>query len=204
LSEYSIQSSSPYLARMIISSANGVISTYDVLLHSVEESAEKTIGIRLDNRTSSIFKDQSEMFQMQTTSVEDVYNIGMGTANRRSTICIRAAELANNRLCVSDETGILLHQAIVDALHNGKRVLVSFKNITEISSAFFESAFGRLYLIGFTEEEIKRRVIISDLSEDDRFILDMVIDRVRDFLKDPVRFETIMNEVLGEDNDPSS
>lgn len=206
MSGYQTQSNSPYLAGMMNGSATGVISIYNAWLRcfSVAEYAAKTIGIRLDNRTSSRFKGQSEVLQIQTTSIEDMYNMNMGTAGPGATICISAMELANNRLCVSDETGLLFYHALVDALHNEKRILVSFKNITEISSAFFESAFGRLYMSGFTEEEIKRKIIVRDLSEDDRFILDRVIERVGDFLKNPARFETVMNEVLGEDNDQSS
>jgi hypothetical protein len=168
---------------------------------SVAECTAKTIGTRLDNRTSSAHKGQTEVLQAKATLIEDLYNMDMGTGILGGSVFINVAEFVSDRLCISDETGTILYHSIIDALHNGKRVNVSFENIADLSSAFFESAFGRLYLNGFTDRELKRRIIICGLSEDDKFIFDRVIDRVRDFLKDPVRFEIAMNDVLGEDND---
>jgi hypothetical protein len=106
--------------------------------------------------------------------------------------------IIGSEICVSFEDGNRLYESIASALREGKRARVSFKNAAEISSAFLESAIGRLYERGFKEEEIEKGLAIQDLSDDDRFMLEMVIDRVKDFLRDPDRFEASINEVLGE------
>ncbi len=203
MSETRNQSTSMYLTEMKAVATTGIKSCYDTLLQycSVVKSVPEIVGLRLDNRTSSQFGKQLKNLQPQPTNNEDVYIMDMGTMSAGSMNYISAIKIANSQFCVSDETGMVLYQAIVDTLHGGKRVFVSFRNITEISSAFLESAIGRLYQSGFTEDEIEKRVIIRGLSEDDKFILEMVLDRVKDFLKDPYYFELNMNNVLGEDND---
>ncbi|HNX38977.1 MAG TPA: STAS-like domain-containing protein [Methanothrix sp.] len=165
------------------------------------EFTTKTIGARLDNRTSSAQEEKTQALQVHGTSIEDVCNMDMGTVILGKPVSISAAELANSPFCISDETATKLFHAISDALRNGNRVMVSFKDVTEISSAFFESAFGKLYLSGLNDRDIKRNVTVCDLSEDDKFILDRVIDRIRNFLEDPIDFKTNMNEILGEDNE---
>jgi hypothetical protein len=114
---------------------------------------------------------------------------------------INASNLVGSRFCVSCESGQELYQAIEAALRCGKYTYVSFGDISEISSAFLESAIGRLYQGKFTREELKEKLHILGLSDDDQFILDMVIDRVEDYRKNRDYFEAIMNEVLSEDYD---
>jgi hypothetical protein len=133
----------------------------------------------------------------QHTNVENVFIIG-GTMIADSMEFINAYELVGDKFCVSSEDGQELYQSIESALREGKRAYISFKDVAEISSAFLESAIGRLYQSGYTEEEIKKRVIVYGLSDDDNFIFERIKDRIKDFLKDPARFEAVMNEVLGE------
>lgn len=114
---------------------------------------------------------------------------------------INATKLAGSKFCVSCENGQELYQAIETALRCGKKAYVSFRDASEISSAFLESAIGKLYQGKFTKEELEEKLFIHDLSEDDKFILEMVIDRIEDYCKNRDYFELVINEVLSEDYD---
>jgi hypothetical protein len=125
----------------------------------------------------------------------------MGTAALGRSAFISAMRVIKSRFCMSDEAGTILYNAIINALKSEKMVEVSFKDVTDLSSVFFESAFGKLYLSGFTDREIKRRITICGLSVEDKFILDRVMDRVKYYSKNRDYFEAIMTEVLSEDYD---
>jgi hypothetical protein len=200
MSEYQTQSNSMYLAGMKIGSATGVRSIYDAWLRccSVAECATKTIGLRLDNRTSSQFEEKSEKLQTQTTNIEDMYGMDMGTAGIGTMVYISARWFASRGHCISSICGNDLYQVVADALRGGKTVSISFRNIRNISSAFLESSIGQLYKGDFAEEEIKNKVVVCDLSDDDEFVLKMIIDRIKDYSNGPDHFEAVINEILGE------
>lgn len=126
--------------------------------------------------------------QQQSTNIEDMPVMEL--------ICV--PNVAKSGFCLSSSCGRELYQVIADALHSGKGVLVSFSNVSDISSAFLESSIGRLYHGEFSEEEIAKRVVVCGLSEDDAFLLKMIIDRTRDYSTNPNSFETSIKEVLGE------
>ena len=114
---------------------------------------------------------------------------------------IYASEIVGCRFCVSSEDGQRLYSAIKNAMHTERMVLVSFKNAAEISSAFLDAAIGQLYNGEFSEKELKEKLILQDLSEEDLFILKRVILRSKYFCLDPQRADVAMCELLGEEND---
>jgi hypothetical protein len=59
---------------------------------------------------------------------------------------------------------------IQDALRHGDSVILSFKGVTLLTSAFLNDALGRLYG-EYTEEEIERRVHRVDICPEDDALL---------------------------------
>ena len=117
----------------------------------------------------------------------------------RETIC--AFDVAGCKFCVSSEDGQFLYERIKGALIGGKRVSVSFGNIAEISSAFLDVAIGQLYKGQFSEKELKEKLILIELSDDNRFLLERVILRAKHYCEDPKRFDAAVCELLGEEHD---
>lgn len=110
-------------------------------------------------------------------------------------------EIVGCRFCVSSEDGHKLYKAIKKAFHSDEVVCVSFKNVADISSAFLDTAIGQLYNGEFSEEELKEKLILQDLSEEDLFILERIILRSKYYCLDPQRADVVMCELLGKEND---
>ncbi|MGD0955043.1 MAG: STAS-like domain-containing protein [Methanotrichaceae archaeon] len=193
-----IHSTSAYLAEIKAVTMIGIGSLYDTLQQccSIARDAPKTIGLRFDNRTSSQLKEQFKELQPQSTNVEDVYDIDMGTGVMGPVEVIRVRDLIGSEFCLSSDGGQKLYGAIRPALLNGKRVHLSFRNISDISSAFLDSAIGELFNGEIPKADIIENLSIRGLSEDDSFILSRVIDRAEDFFRDPKKFDSL----LGYDN----
>ncbi len=114
---------------------------------------------------------------------------------------IIVSEIVGCRFCVSSEDGHKLYEAIKSAFHSDEVVYVSFKNVADISSAFLDTAIGQLYNGEFSEEELKERLNLQDLSEEDLFILQRIILRSKYYCIDPQRADAVVCELLGEEND---
>lgn len=198
MSEY--RTASVHISDLIAAPLTVIKYISDTLQQScaVPNSMQKAIGIKFNNRTLPQSGVQFRELQPQLTNVENVLTISEGTMVAESMEFINASKLVGSKFCVSYENGEELCKAIENVLHGGKKAYVSFRDASEISSAFLESAIGNLYQGGFTKEELKEKLFIRDLSEDDKFLLKMVIDRVEDFYDNPDRIEAIIDEVLGE------
>ncbi|MCX6676482.1 MAG: STAS-like domain-containing protein [Methanothrix sp.] len=130
---------------------------------------------------------------IEEMSMMDMAALGVGPVEL---ICV--PKIAKSGFCLSSSCGHELYEVIADALHSGKGVLVSFGHVSDISSAFLESSIGRLYRGNFSDEEIAKKVVVCGLSDDDAFVLKMIIDRTKDYSKNPDHFEAEIKEVLGE------
>jgi hypothetical protein len=121
--------------------------------------------------------------------------------NANLTEKINAFDVSGCKFCVSSEDGQILYEIIKEALLNGKNVSISFQNVDDISSAFLDAAIGQLYRGQFSEEELKEKITIVDLSKEDIFLLKRVILRSRYYCSDSKRLDAAVCELLGEEND---
>ena len=110
-------------------------------------------------------------------------------------------DVVNSEFCTASEDGERVHGAIVDALRQGKDVCLSFKKVKDLTSAFLNTAVGRLY-DEYSEEEIREHLLPpTDVSPDDLMLLKRVVDRAKEFFKEPDRFTNATNQILGTDDD---
>jgi len=58
---------------------------------------------------------------------------------------IQIASLVGSNLCIASDDGEKVHDAIVAALRNGKKVRLSFEGVEDLTSAFLNTAVGQLY-----------------------------------------------------------
>jgi hypothetical protein len=109
-------------------------------------------------------------------------------------------ETAGTPYCVASDDGQKVHNALVQELHAGNPVCISFKGVEDLTSAFLNAAIGQLYG-EFREQEIRTLLLPpTHASPDDLGLLKRVVDRAKEFFKDPERFTAAAKEVLGEDD----
>jgi len=114
-------------------------------------------------------------------------------------VIINVVDEVGDSICVTDEDGKKVYDVIVEVLRNGKKVLISFKGVTDLTSAFLNNAIGKLYG-DFDEAFIKSKISVTDISKNDVVVLKRVVDRAKSFFNDPDHYIRVANAVLGDDS----
>jgi len=99
--------------------------------------------------------------------------------------------------CVSSDDGHGVYQRIQRALQDKNDITVSFADVEDVTTAFLNAAIGKLYG-EFDEETIRLHLHVTDAEGDHRALLKRVVDRAKDFFKDPSKIEAAVREELGE------
>ncbi len=105
-----------------------------------------------------------------------------------------------NNICISAEDGEKVYKVISKALHEGKNVEISFRGVEDLTSLFLNVAIGQLYN-EFVDNELKKRLSVVDVSPQDLDTLKRSIERAKEYFKDPERFHSATDEILGDDNE---
>jgi hypothetical protein len=127
-----------------------------------------------------------------------IHSLTFPNPQQENTVTIFVTEAIGDNYCIMCESGSKLYQMIAAAFIEGKKVILSFYNAEDITSAFLGETFTKLYT-NFPTEKIESSLSIIDLSEDEMLDLDFIIQDVKDYLQDPQRFRTAIIQVLGED-----
>lgn len=88
---------------------------------------------------------------------------------------------------MASDDGQKVFERIAAALKEGKSVTVSFRNVSSLTSAFLNAAIEQLYG-SFSQEEIRARLKVKDISPADLALLKRVVDTAKEYFKDPNRF----------------
>lgn len=105
-------------------------------------------------------------------------------------------EVVGSALCVASGDGQKVYEQINTALKADRNVVISFRNVTTLTSAFLNAAIGQLYG-EFEEGKIRSRLKVEDAEKDDLILLKRVVDNAKRYFKDPQKFTNVMQEVLG-------
>jgi hypothetical protein len=111
-------------------------------------------------------------------------------------------EVVGSPLCVASSDGQKVCDRLEAALKEGRNVMLSFHNITTLTSAFLNAAIGQLYGT-FSEEEIRSLLNVRDMQQDDMALLKRVVETAKQYFKDPQKFDQALLETLEDDNDGS-
>lgn len=106
-------------------------------------------------------------------------------------------QIVGNSICVEASDGKKVCEVILEFLKNKQEVVLSFLNVTMLTSAFLNSAIGVLYK-DFSEEEIRNCLKVEDLDQTDAALLKRVVDTAKMYYKDPERMEESVKEILEE------
>lgn len=109
-------------------------------------------------------------------------------------------EVVGSPFCVASDDGQKVHKHLDAALRANQEVVLSFHNVTALTTAFLTAAVGELYET-FSEEEIHSLLKVEDIEQDDRVLLRSVMNNAKLYFKDPPRFNHIFQEILEDDDD---
>jgi hypothetical protein len=109
-------------------------------------------------------------------------------------------ETVGDEFCVASEDGEKVYDRIDKAMRQGRGVALSFTNVTSLTSAFLNSAIGRLYG-EFSEEEIRAKLSVRDMEPDDLVLLKRVVETAKAYFRDPSRFAEARRSAREEDDE---
>ena len=115
-------------------------------------------------------------------------------------VTISIFEVVGSSLCVASGDGQKVYNRIAALLEQDHRVLLSFRNVSTLTSAFLNTAIGQLYGT-FTEDRIRTLLRVEDMEADDVALLRRVVDTAKRYFQDPERFKNVVREVLEDDGD---
>jgi ribosomal protein S3AE len=114
-----------------------------------------------------------------------------------STLEVKITDIVGSPSCINPEDGEKVFQVIAEALRAEKSVTIFLGGIEDLTSRFLNSAIGQLYG-EFSEEEIKAKLRVTEANQDDLALLKRVVERAKEYFKNPVPFEQASREVLGD------
>jgi len=106
---------------------------------------------------------------------------------------LAVAKVVGHSLCVASSDGDKLYELIEKALEAKSCVTLSFRDVTLLTSAFLNSAIGRLYG-KFSEETIRDSLKAEDIEQDDLRLIKAVTDNAKQYYKDPQRYRQAITE----------
>jgi hypothetical protein len=115
-------------------------------------------------------------------------------------LTISIFEVVGSPLCVASSDGQKIYDRLATALKEGRSTILSFHNVSTLTSAFLNAAIGQLYG-HFNEEQIRQLLTVKDMEPDDLALLKRVVETAKQYFKDPERFNQAIRNVLGNEDD---
>ncbi len=111
-------------------------------------------------------------------------------------ITIKIYEVVGNVSCVAADDGQEIYERSAAIIESGRNVVLSFVNVTRLTSAFLNTAIGQLYS-KFTEQQVRDHLKVVEMGADDLGLLKRVVDTAKSYFKDPRRFDRAREEIVG-------
>ena len=117
-----------------------------------------------------------------------------------STIHIQVANIIGDVYAVEAEEGQKVYGLVKKAFEENRKAILSFLNIEMMTTAFLNTAIGQLYK-DFSEENIRERLRVENISEPGKVMLKRVVDTAKLFYNEPENFQRMqqsINEILNQ------
>lgn len=118
----------------------------------------------------------------------------------KKNVTISIFEVVGSPLCVASSDGQKVFERLAVALKEDRNVLLSFHNVSTLTSAFLNAAIGQLYG-EFSEEQIRSLLKVQDIQSDDLALLKRVVETAKQYFKDPQKFDQAVRDTLGDESD---
>ena len=109
---------------------------------------------------------------------------------------ISVHDLLGGNLCIAAGDGHRIYERIDSLLAKGQRVIVSFKNVRQVTPAFLNTAIGQLHGV-YSEDLLEDLLVVRDLDPDDEGMLARVVAMAHHYFRDPNLFDADISYVLG-------
>jgi len=93
---------------------------------------------------------------------------------------IRIVDIVGSPDCTVPEDARKVLQAITNALRETQQVTISFSGVEDLTPRFLIVAIGQLYS-EFPRAELKAKLRVVEISQDDLALLKRVVERAREF-----------------------
>ncbi len=112
-------------------------------------------------------------------------------------VTINIFSIVGSTFCVEAEDGEKVYELIERALTENKKVEISFLNIELLTTAFLNSAIGKLYS-GFSEVKIRELLSVKDITSSGAVSLKRVVETAKAFYKNPEALQDSISKILEE------
>jgi hypothetical protein len=103
---------------------------------------------------------------------------------------ISVMQIVGSPLCVASSDGQKVYDQLSVALKEQHSVMLSFRNVEILTSAFLNAAIGQLYG-AFSEEQIRAFLQVEDIEMDDLELLKQVVETAKHYFSDPEKFKAL-------------
>ena len=116
-------------------------------------------------------------------------------------VIVRIADVVGAGICVDAADGQKVYGAIREKIIQKKRVIISFEEVTRVTTAFLNAAVGQLYG-EFKEDEVREFMgppIHADQHQLSR--LKLVVERAKAYFGNPEKARESFSKITGMDKD---
>lgn len=114
---------------------------------------------------------------------------------------LKIADIVGSPVWVSTEDGQKVFQEITAALSTNAAIELSFANRENLITAFLNAAIGQLYGGVYEESFLKEHLRYSDTTEDDRAMLERVIENAKRYFANRQAYDRVWDDVVDEDEE---
>lgn len=114
------------------------------------------------------------------------------------TITINITNVIGDTYAVEAGDGEKVFELVSKALDDKRKISVSFQNIEMITTAFLNTAFGKLYK-DYSEDDIREYLSVTNITDSGTVALKRVIDTAKLFYKDPEAMQRSIDEIMEEE-----
>lgn len=114
---------------------------------------------------------------------------------------LKIFDIVGSPVWVSTEDGQKVFEKITAAFKADRAVELSFANRENLITAFLNAAIGQLYGGTYEESFLKEHLVFSDISDDDRAMLDRAIQNAKRYFANRQAYDQAWEEVVDEDEE---
>ncbi|MEX1191908.1 MAG: STAS-like domain-containing protein [Brumimicrobium sp.] len=106
-------------------------------------------------------------------------------------------DIINSELAVSTEKGDLVFNELNSKLENNEQVIIDFKGVDLIITAFLNAAIGKLYSKNkYTADFLNDHIKLENIQKEDISLFKDVIIRAKEYFENKDKFENDVNDMI--------
>ena len=114
-------------------------------------------------------------------------------------LTIKLNDLISCNKGITPDEGQPVYDKLISSLKEGQKVVLDFKGVEILTTAFLNVAIGYLYK-DYTSEELRELLSFESLNDTTARRIKKVTDNAKEFYKNQEEFNQMVKEVLDENN----